>query len=32
MKHSISHWVDGAPKLSYKEVRVTKWQPETRKY
>jgi succinate dehydrogenase / fumarate reductase, flavoprotein subunit len=32
MKHSISHWVDGAPELSYKEVRVTKWQPEIRKY
>ena len=32
MKHSISHWVDDRPELSYKEVRVTKWQPEVRKY
>jgi hypothetical protein len=32
MKLSISRWVDGAPELSYKEVRVTKWQPEVRKY
>ncbi len=32
MKHSITRWVDGGPKLSYKEVRVTKWQPEVRKY
>jgi succinate dehydrogenase/fumarate reductase flavoprotein subunit len=32
MKHSISRWVDGTPELSYKEVRMTKWQPEERKY
>jgi succinate dehydrogenase/fumarate reductase flavoprotein subunit len=32
MKHSISHWVDGAPQLSYKEVRMTKWEPQERKY
>ena len=32
MKHSISRWADGAPELSYKEVRVTKWQPQERKY
>jgi succinate dehydrogenase / fumarate reductase, flavoprotein subunit len=32
MKHSITRWVDGGPELSYKEVRVTKWQPEVRKY
>jgi succinate dehydrogenase/fumarate reductase flavoprotein subunit len=32
MKHSISRWVGDAPELSYKEVRVTKWQPEVRKY
>jgi succinate dehydrogenase / fumarate reductase flavoprotein subunit/NADH-dependent fumarate reductase subunit A len=31
-KHSITRWVDGGPELSYKEVRVTKWQPEVRKY
>jgi succinate dehydrogenase / fumarate reductase flavoprotein subunit len=32
MKHSISHWVDGRPKLSYKDVRVTKFEPMERKY
>jgi succinate dehydrogenase / fumarate reductase flavoprotein subunit len=32
MKHSISRWVDGAPELSYKEVRVTKYEPMERKY
>jgi succinate dehydrogenase/fumarate reductase flavoprotein subunit len=32
LKHSISRWVDGGPELSYKEVRMTKWQPEERKY
>jgi succinate dehydrogenase/fumarate reductase flavoprotein subunit len=32
MKHSISRWVDGGPELSYKEVRVTKYEPQERKY
>jgi len=32
LKHSISRWVDGAPVLSYEEVRMTKWEPEERKY
>ncbi len=32
MKHSISHWVDGGPQLSYSEVRVTKYEPMERKY
>jgi succinate dehydrogenase / fumarate reductase flavoprotein subunit len=32
MKHSISRWVDGAPELSYKDVRVTKWEPMERTY
>jgi succinate dehydrogenase / fumarate reductase flavoprotein subunit len=32
MKHSISRWVDGGPELSYKEVRVTKYEPMERKY
>jgi len=31
-KHSITHWVDGAPELSYKEVRVTKYEPMERTY
>ena len=30
MKHSISRWVDGGPELSYKEVRVTKYEPMER--
>ncbi len=32
LKHSISRWVDGQPVLSYKPVRITKWQPTERKY
>ncbi len=32
LKHSISHWKDGAPVLSYREVRMTKWEPMERKY
>jgi succinate dehydrogenase/fumarate reductase flavoprotein subunit len=32
MKHSISHWVDGGPQLSYGEVRFTKYEPTERKY
>jgi succinate dehydrogenase / fumarate reductase, flavoprotein subunit len=32
MKHSISRWVHGGPELSYKEVRVTKYEPMERTY
>ena len=32
MKHSIVRWQDGAPVLSYKEVRKTKWEPMERTY
>jgi succinate dehydrogenase / fumarate reductase flavoprotein subunit len=32
LKHSITHWRDGRPELSWKDVRMTKWQPEERKY
>ena len=32
MKHSISRWVDDGPELSYKDVRVTKYEPMERKY
>jgi succinate dehydrogenase/fumarate reductase flavoprotein subunit len=32
MLHSISRWAGDRPELSYKEVRVTKWEPEVRKY
>jgi succinate dehydrogenase/fumarate reductase flavoprotein subunit len=32
LKHSISRWRDGGPELTYKEVRMTRWTPEERKY
>jgi succinate dehydrogenase/fumarate reductase flavoprotein subunit len=32
LKHSIAYWHDGQPELSWKDVRMTKWQPEERKY
>lgn len=32
MKHSISRWKGDGPELSYKDVRVTKWEPTERKY
>ncbi|MER3408701.1 MAG: hypothetical protein C4306_01015 [Thermoleophilia bacterium] len=32
LKHSITRWVDGQPVLSYKPVRITKWQPTERSY
>ena len=32
MKHSISHWQGDGPVLSYKDVRVTRWEPQERKY
>src|SRR5262245_32397407 len=32
MKHSITRWVDNMPELSYKDVRVTKYEPTERKY
>ena len=32
MKHSITTWDDGAPQLSYREVRTTKWEPMVRSY
>ena len=32
LKHSITYWTNGGPDLSYKEVRMTKWQPEVRTY
>ena len=32
MKHSISRWVNGAPELTYKDVRYTKYDPMERKY
>jgi succinate dehydrogenase / fumarate reductase flavoprotein subunit len=32
MQHSITRWVDEGPELTYRDVRMTKWQPEERKY
>jgi succinate dehydrogenase / fumarate reductase flavoprotein subunit len=32
MKHSISRWVDDGPELSYKDVRVTRFEPMERTY
>ncbi|MHB8643083.1 MAG: FAD-binding protein [Gaiellaceae bacterium] len=32
LKHSITRWAGDGPELSYKEVRMTKWEPEERKY
>jgi succinate dehydrogenase/fumarate reductase flavoprotein subunit len=32
LKHSIVAWENGGPVLSYKPVRMTKWQPQERKY
>ena len=32
LRHTIVHLVDGVPKLSWEPVRMTKWQPQERKY
>jgi len=32
LKHSLVNFVDGEAKLRYKDVVITKWQPEERKY
>jgi succinate dehydrogenase / fumarate reductase, flavoprotein subunit len=32
MRHTLVTWEDGGPKLDWKPVSVTKWQPEERKY
>ncbi|HEY6836759.1 MAG TPA: FAD-binding protein [Gaiellaceae bacterium] len=32
MRHTIVTWRDGAPKLEWKPVNVTKWQPMERSY
>jgi len=32
LKHSISRWAGDGPELSYAPVRMTRWQPEERKY
>jgi succinate dehydrogenase / fumarate reductase, flavoprotein subunit len=32
LRHTLVTWENGAPKLDWKPVTVTKWQPEERKY
>jgi succinate dehydrogenase / fumarate reductase flavoprotein subunit len=32
LKHSITRWVDERPDLSYKPVRMTRWEPMERTY
>ena len=32
LKHSITRWAGDRPELSYKEVRMTKWEPTERTY
>jgi succinate dehydrogenase / fumarate reductase flavoprotein subunit len=32
MQHTMVSWVDGGPKLDWKPVTVTKWQPQERMY
>src|SRR5215217_6708330 len=32
MRHTLVRWVDGTPKLEWKPVNVTKWQPMERTY
>jgi succinate dehydrogenase / fumarate reductase flavoprotein subunit len=32
MRHTLVRWVDGAPKLGWRPVTVTKWQPMERTY
>jgi hypothetical protein len=32
MVHTITRWRDGDVELSTEPVRVTKWEPEERKY
>lgn len=32
MRHTLVRWEDGAPSLDWAPVRVTKWEPQERKY
>jgi succinate dehydrogenase / fumarate reductase, flavoprotein subunit len=32
MKHTVVTWEDGGPRLDWKPVTITKWQPEVRTY
>src|SRR5918999_133393 len=32
LRHTLVTWEDGAPRLDWQDVTITKWQPEERKY
>ena len=32
MRHTLVSWVDGIPELEWRDVTMTKWQPQERKY
>jgi succinate dehydrogenase/fumarate reductase flavoprotein subunit len=32
MKHTLVSWVDERPELEWRDVTMTKWQPQERKY
>jgi succinate dehydrogenase / fumarate reductase, flavoprotein subunit len=32
MKHTLVTWVDGEPELDWRDVTMTKWEPQERKY
>ncbi len=32
LRHTLVTWEDGAPRLGWKPVTITKWQPEERRY
>jgi succinate dehydrogenase / fumarate reductase, flavoprotein subunit len=32
LKHTLVTWADGRPQLTWEPVRMTKWQPQERKY
>jgi len=32
LKHSLSYYTEDGPKVEYSEVRITKYQPQERKY
>jgi hypothetical protein len=32
MKHTLVTWVEGEPELEWRDVTVTKWEPQERKY
>jgi succinate dehydrogenase/fumarate reductase flavoprotein subunit len=32
MKHTLVSWENGEPRLDWKPVAVTKWQPQERTY